>query len=445
MDDKLGILDLNALDQRHLDHLNAGTRALIARRHQTFGPDAPLFYRHPIHLVRGRGAWLYDADGRAYLDAYNNVASVGHCHPHVVEAIARQAATLAVNTRYLFDIVYAFAEKLLATMPAELTRVTMTCTGSESVDLALRIARHHTGGTGIIVTSHAYHGNTTAVAEISPSSGPAVPIGQHVRTVAPPDSYRNPAAGVGARLAEDVRRAIADLERHGIRFAALIVDSVFSSDGIFTEPPGFLTEAVAVVRAAGGLYIADEVQPGFGRTGAAMWGFLRHGLSPDLVAMGKPMGNGYPVAGVVLRPEILEDFARRCGYFNTFGGNPVAAAAALAVLEVIEGEDLIANAAAMGTRLQQGLKALQQRFPAIGDVRGAGLFAGVEFSRPGTTEADQALASRVVNGLRERCVLIGTAGPHGNVLKIRPPLCVGPAEVDLLVETLAVVLEQEER
>lgn len=443
MDDKLGILDLNALDQSRLDHLDPATRGLVLRRHHTLGADSPLFYREPLHLVRGRGPWLYDSEDRAYLDCYNNVASVGHCHPHVVAAIARQAATLAVNSRYLYDILYTYAEKLLATMPSGLTRLAMTCTGSESVDLALRIARHHTQATGIIVSSHAYHGNTTAVAEISPSSGVAVPIGQHVRTVPAPDPYRKTDGDVGARFAADVGRAIADLQRHGIRFAGMIVDSVFSSDGIFTEPAGFLAEAVAVVRAAGGLYIADEVQPGFGRTGAAMWGFQRHGLSPDMVVMGKPMGNGYPVAGVVTKPEILQDFAKNCGYFNTFGGNPVAAAAAMAVLEVIEDEGLVANAAAAGARLLGGLSALKSRYPAIGDIRGAGLFVGVEFSRPGGTEPDRALTSRVVNGLRERGVLIGTAGPDGNILKIRPPLCIAADEVDLLVTRLAAVLDAE--
>ncbi len=443
MDDKLNILDLNALDQRHLEHLDPETRDLVLRRHHTLGADSPLFYREPLHLVRGRGPWLYDARDRAYLDCYNNVASVGHCHPHVVAAIAREAGTLAVNSRYLYDILYAYAEKLLATMPQTLTRLAMTCTGSESVDLALRITRHYTQASGIIVTSHAYHGNTTAVAEISPSSGLAVPIGQHVRTVPAPDSYLNPGGDVGARFAADVRAAIAQLQRHGIKFAGMIVDSVFSSDGIFTEPQGFLCEAVDAVRAAGGLYIADEVQPGFGRTGAAMWGFLRHGLSPDIVVMGKPMGNGYPVAGVVTRPEILQDFARNCGYFNTFGGNPVAAAAAMAVLEVIEGEGLVANAQAMGTRLLAGLETLKSRHACIGDVRGAGLFVGVEFSTPGGTEPDREITSRVVNGLRERGVLIGTAGPHGNVLKIRPPLCIAAEEVDLLVTRLGEVLDQE--
>ena len=260
-----------------------------------------------------------------------------------------------------------------------------------------------------------------------------MPIGQHVRTVAAPDGYREPTGDIGGRFAADVRRAIAELHRYGIRFAGLIVDSVFSSDGIFTEPPGFLAEAVAAVRAAGGLYIADEVQPGFGRTGSHMWGFQRHGVSPDLVVMGKPMGNGYPVAGVALRPDILQDFAKNCGYFNTFGGNPVAAAAALAVLEVIKNEGLVANAQAMGQRLHAGLAGLMSRFARIGDVRGAGLFVGVEFSEPGTTHPDRAITTRVVNGLRQRRVLIGTAGPGANILKIRPTLCVGPKEVDLLV------------
>ena len=437
------ILSLNAFDQAQAGHLCPDIRALIERRYRTIGSGSPLFYREPLHLVRGSGLWLYDAEGRRYLDAYNNVASVGHCHPHVAGAIARQAATLAINSRYLYDVLYDYTDKLLATMPADLSRVALTCSGSESSDLALRIARYHTGGAGIIVSAFAYHGNTTAVAEISPSSGSAVPVGLNVRTIPAPDLLRHPTKDLAARFAADMRAAIADLDRHGIRLAGFICDSIFSSDGVFTEPPGFLAEAVAVVREAGGLYIADEVQPGFGRSGAGMWGFQRHNVVPDIVVMGKPMGNDYPVAGVAVRAEVLQDFARDCGYFNTFGGNAVAAAAGLAVLEVIEAEGLLANAAQMGALLKSELTALKTRFPVIGDVRGAGLFVGVEFCEPDGLMPAPRVASRVVNGLRDRGVLIGAAGPYGNVLKIRPPLCIGEAEIAILVEAIGSVLAEE--
>ena len=263
--------------------------ARIARRARLLGPAYRLFYETPVHFVRGEGVWLYDADGQRYLDCYNNVASLGHCHPHVVAATARQSAIYASHTRYLNDIVLDYAEHLLATFPAELCHVMFTCTGSEANDLALRIAFAHTGGTGVIVTENAYHGVTLATASLSPSLGAGVPLGAHVRTV--------PAPTDAASFAADVQAAIADLTRHGIQPAALLVDTIFSSDGVHADPPGFLKPAAEAIRAAGGLFIADEVQPGFARTGEAMWGFQRHGLIPDMVSMGKPMGNGYPVAG----------------------------------------------------------------------------------------------------------------------------------------------------
>ena len=253
-----------------------------------------------------------------------------------------------------------------------------TCTGSEANDLAVRIARHVTGGTGIIVTELAYHGLTSAVAEFSPSLGEHVALGPHVRTVPAPDSYRQNPANAAERFGGHVRGAIADLKRHGIKPALFIADAIFSSDGIFAEPAGFLKPAVDAIHEAGGLYVADEVQPGFGRTGDAMWGFERHGVEPDIATIGKPMGNGYPIAGIVARPNILEEFGRQARYFNTFGGNPVAAAAGMAVLETIRDEDLQRNAAEVGLHLRRALAELAERFAQIGDVRGAGFFIGVE-------------------------------------------------------------------
>ncbi len=434
------ILALNRFDARDAAELDAELESLFARRQATFGASSVLFYQKPIRMVRAEGVWMFDADGRKYLDVYNNVASVGHCHRRVVEAIAKQAATFNTNTRYLYDNIHDYAERLLATYPARLSNIVFTCTGSESNDLALRLTKSFTGGSGIIVTETAYHGNTEAVTAVSPSSFKTRTVPPHVRTVPAPDQYRHPTNDLGARFAEDVANAIADLERNGVKFAGLLVDSIFSSDGIYTDPPGFLSKAVDTVHAAGGLFISDEVQPGFGRTGSGMWGFERHAIEPDIVTMGKPMGNGFPMAGVVTRPEILESLCETTGYFNTFGGNPVAAAAGLAVLDVIEDEGLIENAREVGGYLRAELQDLAGRHPGIGDIRGAGLFIGIEFSRPGTTEPDPAAASYVINALKERGILIGAAGAYGNVLKVRPPLCFARDNVDFFTETLKAVL-----
>ena len=415
------------------------TKDLITRRNRLLGPAYRLFYEQPVQFVRGEGVWLYDTAGHRYLDAYNNVASVGHCHPHVVQAIARQAAVLNTHTRYLHETVLDFAERLLATFPHQIGHVMFTCTGSEANDLALRVARTCTGGTGFIVTANAYHGVTSALTELSPSLGLPLPQGSHVRFVPAPGSGEN----AGEIFAGHVSAALEDMKQSGIRPAALLVDTIFSSDGVFADPPGFLRPAVEAARAAGALFIADEVQPGFGRCGEGMWGFSRHGLVPDLVTMGKPMGNGHPVAGMAARPELLAEFGRRSRYFNTFGGNPVSAAAGIAVLDVIEGEELMANARHTGAYLVKRLTELQARHALIAEVRGTGLFVGVELRQGGaegtpvTTEA-----ARIVNRLRERHVLISSAGPHGNVLKIRPPLVFGTEHADLLVQRLDEALNE---
>jgi 4-aminobutyrate aminotransferase-like enzyme len=382
--------------------------------------------------------WLYDPSGNPYLDAYNNVAAVGHCHPHVVAAIARQAALLNTHTRYLHETVLDYAEELLATFPAEIGHVMFTCTGSEANDLALRVARTCTGGTGFIVTETAYHGVTSALTELSPSLGLPAAKDSHARLVPAP---RSAGDDTGEIFARHVRDALDDMKRNGIRPAGLLVDTIFSSDGVFVDPPGFLRPAVEAVRAAGGLFIADEVQPGFGRSGEGMWGFDRHGLIPDLVTMGKPMGNGHPVAAMAARPELLAEFGARSRYFNTFGGNPVSAAAGIAVIEVIEQEGLIENARRTGAYLLERLRQLQARHELIADIRGAGLFIGVELRRggiTGTPATDD--TARIVNGLRERRVLISAAGPHANVLKIQPPLVFSTDHADVLVERLEQVL-----
>nr|WP_210318438.1 aspartate aminotransferase family protein [Aureimonas endophytica] len=411
--------------------------ALIERRAAVLGPAYRLMYEEPLHLVRGEGAWLYDETGRAYLDAYNNVTSLGHCHPRVVEAIARQAGILATHTRYLHTLILDYAERLVATFPAELSQVMFTCTGSEANDLALRIAKARTGGTGIIVTENAYHGVTEAVAAFSPSLGTGVDLGIAVRTVPAPESYHAGKTDVGEAFRRDVEAAIADLRRHGLKPALLIVDTLFTSDGVLPGPAGFLAGAVAAIRAAGGLFVADEVQPGFGRSGEAMWGFQRHGVVPDLVTLGKPMGNGQPIAGVVMRPEVVESFGRTSRYFNTFGGNAVSCAAAMAVLEAIETEGLQRNALETGRHLLDGIAGLAERHEVIGDVRGAGLFIGAEFvTDRGTRAPDRARTARVVNAMRDRGVLISISGRNHNVLKIRPPLVFSRENADLFVSVL---------
>ena len=414
-------------------NLSPQDQALVARRQRLLGPAYRLFYETPVHLVRGEGVWLYDAEGKAYLDCYNNVASLGHCHPHVTQATAKQAATYASHTRYLNEVVLDCAEKLLSHFPPALSQVMFTCTGSEANDLALRIAFAQTGGTGVIVTQNAYHGVTHTVSGLSPSLGSGVALGQHVRTIPAPDPAQME-GDLGQAFAAAVQGAVDDLMRHGIKPAVLIVDTVFSSDGVFADPAGFLQPAVDVIRKAGGLFIADEVQPGFGRTGGHWWGFERHGLLPDMVSLGKPMGNGYPVAALVLRPEVLAEFGAKGRYFNTFGGNAVACATAIAVMEVSEDQALLHNAATVGQHMADGLRALAKTHASLGPLRATGLFFGQDITRDGSPDGVE--AARVVNALRDAGVLISATGPKGHTLKIRPPLILQKSQADLFLEKL---------
>ena len=411
--------------------------ALLARRLAVLGPAYRTFYDRPLHLVRGKGVRLWDAAGREYLDVYNNVPSVGHCHPRVVAALTEQAATLNTHTRYLHETVVTYAERLVALFPEALSQAMFTCTGSEANDLAIRIARTATGNAGFIVVENAYHGVTASVAEMSPSLGSAVTIGDHVRVVPSPDTYRLGAATMAERFTASVEAAIASLVEAGMKPAAILFDTVFASDGLFLDPPGFVADAVAAVRAAGGLYIADEVQSGLGRPGAHMWAFERHGVVPDLVTLGKPMGDGHPIAALVARPDLLAEFGRKTRYFNTFGGNPVSAAVGLAVLDVIRDEALMQNAHDVGAYLLDGLQAVAGRHPVIGDVRGAGLYAAVELvsdPREKTPAAD--LNLRLQNVLRDRGVLVGSCGRFANCLKIRPPLPFGRGDADEFLDAL---------
>jgi 4-aminobutyrate aminotransferase-like enzyme len=409
---------------------------LLARRARLLAPTHPLFYEQPLQIVRAEGVWMYDEQGRRYLDAYNNVPAVGHCHPAVVRAICEQARILNTHTRYLTEEPLQLAEELLATLPPELGSAVFTCTGSEANDLAVQVSKVVTGGTGFIITDFAYHGATDALTGMSPEEG--APLGAGVYTVPPPLR-----AADAEGFADEVRRCIERMRASGVRPAALLVDTIFSSDGVIAEPRGFLEAAARVVRAAGGLFIADEVQAGFARLGEAMWGFERHGVVPDLVTMGKPMGNGHPVAALAGRPDLLGEFARHRHYFNTYGGNSVSCAAARAVLQVIREERLMENAQRTGEHLKRTLLALANHHPVIRDVRGAGLFLGVELGAdPASGRSPTAETRRVVNAMRRRGVLLGATGPEGNVLKIRPPLVFEARHADLLAQELERTLSE---
>jgi 4-aminobutyrate aminotransferase-like enzyme len=315
-----------------------------------------------------------------------------------------------------------------------------TCTGSEANDLAMRVAKYATGHQGIIVTSGAYHGLTAEVSSFSPSLGVGVPLGANVRVIDAPDAlrYSSDERSLEDHLRDQVRAAIADLHRHGVGVAAFIADSIFSSDGIFAGPAGFLRPIIEEVHAAGGLYIADEVQPGFGRTGEEWWGFQRHGVVPDIVTMGKPMGNGIPIAAAVFKPELLQEFGKNIRYFNTFGGNSVAIAAAQAVLDVLREESLMENSLKVGAKIRDELKTITQGLEQVAEVRGSGLFVGVDLvTDRSTLTPDGDTAAGIVNRLRQERILISASGAQGNVLKLRPPMPFSTNDADRLIEALA--------
>jgi 4-aminobutyrate aminotransferase-like enzyme len=424
------------------------TTSLLERRYRTLGQHSPLFYDKPLQIVRGEGVWLYAADGTRYLDAYNNVPHVGHCHPRVAEAIAKQARTLNTHTRYLDETIVNYAERLLATFQPSLNRIFFTCTGSESNELALRIARECTGHMGVISSGFAYHGNTAAVAQISSLFTPPAKQGPFVRSVPVPDPYRDRNGRSDEDLADayvkDLQRAIDDFERNGIKLAAVLFCTAFSSEGLPELPRGYLTKAAQVARAAGGLFIADEVQAGFGRFGSHMWGHDLHQAVPDIVTMGKPMGNGHPLAGVVTTADLQERFASENMYFNTFGGNEVSAAAGTAVLDVLRDERLLENAQRVGDYVLTGMRALQNKYALIGDVRGHGMFFAMELvSDRKTRKPAEAPTKAIVNAMRDRGVLISRIGPHDNILKIRPPMVFTTENADVLLTTLDAVLGEQ--
>jgi 4-aminobutyrate aminotransferase-like enzyme len=419
--------------------------SLLERRFKVLGSRSPLFYDRPLQLVRGEGVWVYDADGKRYLDAYNNVPHVGHCHPRVVQALCRQAGILNSHTRYLDETVVNYAEQLLSTFHPSLQRVFLTCTGSESNELALRIARECTGNMGVISTSFAYHGNTAAVAQISSVFTPPSRRGPFVRSVPIIDSYRERNGRSDDELADahvsDLRKAIDDFEKNGVKLAAVLFCTCFSSEGLPYQPRGYLPKVAEAVHAAGGLVIADEVQAGFGRSGSHMWGHALHGLVPDIVTMGKPMGNGHPLAGVVTTADLMDRFTSENMYFNTFGGNEVSASVGMAVLDVLRDEGLLENAQKVGGYVLAGMRDLQKRHPIIGDVRGTGMFFAVEMvTDRDTKQPASARTKEIVNSMREHGVLISRIGPTDSVLKIRPPMTFSTQNADLLLGTLDSVL-----
>ncbi|HEV2297798.1 MAG TPA: aminotransferase class III-fold pyridoxal phosphate-dependent enzyme [Candidatus Acidoferrales bacterium] len=423
----------------------------LATRREFLGNNLSVSYRKRLKIVRGWMQYLYDDTGSAYLDVYNNVPLVGHGHPRVVRAAQEQLELLNTNTRYLHDNVIRYAERLTRHLPEELRVCYFLNSGSEANELALRMARTHTGHEDIIVLEHAYHGHTSTLIDISPykfngPGGRGRKPWVHVAPIA--DDYRGPYrrddADAGAKYARHVAEIVERLRAEGRSPAAFIAETLPSVAGQIVFPPGYLSEAYRHVRAAGGVCIADEVQVGFGRLGTHFWGFETQGVTPDIVVLGKPIGNGFPLAAVITTREIAASFDNGMEFFSTFGGNPVAAAAGLAVLDVLAEEQLQQNALRVGNYLTAKLKGLQERHPLIGDVRGSGLFLGVDFVRNRTTRVPAPEeADYIVNRLRECGILTGTDGPHHNVIKLRPPLIFSEADADLFATTLDEILGED--
>lgn len=414
---------------------------LLERRKAVMGSRPYVFYDPPLHIVRGEGCWLHDAEGRAFLDCYNNVPIVGHCNPRVAEAIAVQSRILNTNTRYLGELVVDYAERLGALTDGALTACAFVNSGSEANDIAWRMARAWTGNRGFLTQEFAYHGITEAIDAISPSALRKGAMPDHVRTMLAPDGYRgihrHGTPDMGARYAEDVDRAIASLDAAGMKPAAVMIDMAFMTNGVLEPVPGYVAGVFDRVRKAGGLCIADEVQSGFGRMGGRFFGYMHHGVIPDFVTIGKPAGNGHPIGVVLTRPEILDHFMEHSDFFSTFGGNNVSAAAGLAVLDEIRDRDLLRTAGTTGAHFKAGLLRLKERFPIIGDLRGTGLAFGVELVRDRTTLApapDE--AKRLINYLRDERVLVGGEGVHGNIIKMRPPLVFTTADADIALAAI---------
>ncbi len=426
-----------------------GTEQLVERRRHAMGPAYSHFYREPLYIVRGEGVWLYDDDGRRYLDCYNNVPSVGHCRPEIVDALSRQAATLNTHTRYLHHAIVEYAEMLAETLPGDLSVCTLVCTGTEANDLAYRIARAVTGNEGAICTHGAYHGNSTLVSELSPGFARKRPKPDFVADVMPPDVYRGPYGSDDPdyidKYVQRVDDAVDDLADNGHKPAMMIIDSIYDAAGIHTPPPEYQQRVHERVRAAGGLVVCDEVQSGLTRLGDHWWGFMDSGVVPDIVTMGKPMGAGHPLAVVVTTPEIAADFARESSYFNTFGGNPVTATVGKAVLDIVQRDDLLSNVRRSGDYLLAGLRRLGEKHALIGDVRGKGLFLAVDLvSDRQTREPAAAEAAEIMERMREAGVLVALIGEKRNAIKFRPPLVFTAEHADIALNALDQALEEQQ-
>jgi len=423
---------------------------ILSLREKHLGKSLSISYNKPLKIVRGEGQYLFDEDGRAFLDCVNNVCHVGHCHPHVVEAAQKQIAQLNTNTRYLHDNIVNYAQRLTDKFPTKLSVCMFVCTGSEANELALRMARTYSKRKGVIVLNAAYHGHTTALIDISPykHEGPGgYPTPKYVHKVPISDGYRGPHKyddpDAAQRYASEVQAAIQKAEISEMPIGTFIAESLVSCGGQVEHAPGYLQKAYDYVREAGGVCIADEVQVGFGRVGSHFWGFETQDVIPDIVTVGKPIGNGHPLAAVITTPEIADAFANGMEYFNTFGGNPVSCAIGLAVLDVIEQEGLQARAHRVGSYLKKRLSDLKPKHSLIGDVRGRGLFLGIEFVRDHETlEPADIEASSIVERMRNRGVLLSTDGPLHNVIKIKPPLQFNEENADLLVDNLDEVLTE---
>ena len=434
-----------AINAQHIPAPN-----LLSRREKIIGPSLSLSYEQALHFVQGSGQYLFDSTGRAYLDCVNNVCHVGHSHPHIVERIAEQATLLNTNTRYLHANLVDYAEQLTALFPSPLDVCFFVCSGSEANDLALRLSRAYTASREIVVIDGAYHGNLTSTVEISPykynGRGGFTPPA-YVHQIATPDLYRGPFRAPSTSATQDYIRELNELlerlKKDGKTAPNFIAESILSCAGQIVLPDSYLSLAYDAIHQAGGLCIADEVQVGFGRVGSHMWGFETQNVTPDIVTLGKPIGNGHPIGAVITSREIAEAFDNGMEYFNTFGGNPVSCAAGLGVLEVIQDESLQAHAKIVGSDLLVGLQQLQTQFPIIGDVRGIGLFIGIELvSNSENRIPSAAIASYIVEQMKQHRILLSTDGPQHNVIKIKPPLPFSREDCRRLLEVLESVLNE---
>ena len=423
---------------------------LIDRRNRLLGKGAALFYRTPVHIVRGDGIYLYDSDGKQYIDMYNNVPCVGHANPHVVEAMALQAGTLNVHSRYLHEGILDYAERILGHHHDSITQVVFTCSGTEANEVAILMAQHATGGRGFICTDAAYHGNSAQVRKLTRVTTSPRNAGE-IRAIPYPQTYRPIVEGLSetelcqAYLAE-VQILIDSFKADGIIFAGMLVCPILANEGLPDIPKGFMKEAAKLVREAGGLFISDEVQAGMCRTGR-WWGYEVMDFVPDIVTMGKPMGNGYPLAAAAANEKIVNRFRQQTHYFNTFASSPVQAAVGNAVLDEIENRKLDLQAASVGKTLSNKLKNLvATKAPGsevMGDVRSQGLFIGVEWiTDPESRSPDRQGAIDMANKLKDKGFLLSNAGANGNIIKIRPPLVFEQHHADLFFSAFSQALEE---